>query len=108
MEWGSDEVMVDKTFANISGSAAWSLRMVGRRIEAAIGASASQIPRRSLSERIARISEKTVRRAEDCAPYQHGRGRARHSVRAVLTQRETGPRLVSTFRSLQRARACGR
>src|SRR5439155_5842591 len=49
------EAMLSQIFANSSGSAARSLRIFGRRTEFAIGARASQIPCKSLSDKIARI-----------------------------------------------------
>ena len=56
MEWGSDGVMTEKILANSPGAMARSLRIFGRITEPAIGASTSQIPRKSLSERTARMS----------------------------------------------------
>ena len=48
--------MMEKIFANSAGATARSLRIFGRITEPAIGASASQIPRKSLSERTASTS----------------------------------------------------
>jgi len=55
MEQGSDGVMTDKIWASCFGSAVRSLRIFGKRTESAIVTSSWQIPRKSLSDRMARI-----------------------------------------------------
>ena len=47
---------MDRILASFSGEAARSLRILGKRTDSAIGASASQIPRKFLSERTARTN----------------------------------------------------
>src|ERR1043166_721980 len=56
MEWGTGGIIIEKIFANSRVGVARSLRIRGRRTDAVIGASASQIPRKSLSERTATTS----------------------------------------------------
>ena len=52
--------MVEKILASSSGGSARSLRILGRMTESLMGASASQMPRTSLSERIAENNRRAL------------------------------------------------